>query len=808
MRTVFILCQLILVLPLYAQYRISGTVLDMATREPLAFVNIISADGKFGASTDIEGRFTIQSSEKIELLRISYIGYYSREYLVDHSLSRQIIYLEKGNTELETVEVLPGINPADTLMERVYANRKRNDPEKSIHFSYTSYNKLIVTLAIDSTLFLHPEKIAQLDTNKKQVIELFEKQHLFMAESVTERQFRLPDNNKETVIASRISGFQNPVFNLLATELQSFTFYREYISLGGIQYEGPVAPNASKRYFFLIEDTLFTARDTLWRVSFRPKKGKSFNGMKGVLLISSNGFALVQVIAEPANKKSQDLGIKIMQQYEFVASRQWFPVQLNTTLFFPNVEIENMELVGYANAYLSNIKIDPEQKKKNSPAYIALETDPDAGKREENFWNDHRTDSLNEKERTTYHVIDSLGKAQKLERRFNAMMYLLDGQVPIKKINLDLTRLISFNDYEGFRAGLGLRTNDRISNYFSIGGYFAYGFKDKNWKYGADLLLKIPGKDVHLNLNWQHDLEETGGVAFFERRGMNLSQDLSELYRNRFDFSDKYEAVFGCRLNKHIKVFPYANVQYRTSFPGYGQQISMSNGVDLFRDEYILAETGLGIRIQLRERLIRSGNRIISEGSNFPLIWIKFSHGTDQLASGELNYNKVDLRIEKRHRIRRMGHFSYRLQAGMVDGQQLPLGILYNPRGTWRPIRELNVVSGYGFEVMRTNEFLTDKYAALHFRYEMGSLFFKGKFKPQFIIASNHYSGSLNQQKLLLPDVKVPTGIYSESGLMVNSIIRSGISGMGIGFFYRYGNHAFESRIDNIAIKISFSFVM
>jgi len=79
--------------------------------------------------------------------------------------------------------------------------------------------------------------------------------------------------------------------------------------------------------------------------------------MKGVLLISSNGFALVQVIAEPANKKSQDLGIKIMQQYEFAASRQWFPVQLNTTLFFPNVEIENMELVGYANAYLTNIKI-------------------------------------------------------------------------------------------------------------------------------------------------------------------------------------------------------------------------------------------------------------------------------------------------------------------------------------------------------------------------------------------------------------------------------------------------------------------
>ena len=46
------------------------------------------------------------------------------------------------------------------------------------------------------------------------------------------------------------------------------------------------------------------------------------------------------------------------------------------------------------------------------------------------------------------------------------------------------------NGYEGVRLGGGLRTNAKLSRFFSVGGYGAYGFKDRMAKYGGDLRVK------------------------------------------------------------------------------------------------------------------------------------------------------------------------------------------------------------------------------------------------------------------------------------------------------------------------------
>ncbi|MBX7095900.1 MAG: DUF5686 and carboxypeptidase regulatory-like domain-containing protein [Flavobacteriales bacterium] len=789
----------------YGQYSISGTVMDGSTHEALAFVNIITTDGSVGTATDIEGKFVLRSTSPITEIRLSYIGYHTRVFSIQNPADRQIIYLEKHDTELDVIEVLPGINPADTIMEKVYKNRKRNDPESSTSFSYSSYNKMIVTMALDSVYIRNPQKIAELDTNTREAISFFEQQHLFIAESTTDRFYYSANHQFEEVHASRISGFKNPVFTLLATELQSFTFYHEFISLGGIQYEGPIAANASRRYFFLIEDTIFSETDTSWVISFRPKKGKKFSGMKGRMTISSNGFAIANVIAEPIVQGNETISLKIQQRYDFLLKQQWFPVELNTIMYFPAIQLEKMEAIGIANTYITNVVLNPEKKKSNI-GFVDLSHDPDVASKDENYWMERRRDSLSEKELRTYEVIDSIGEKAHLERRTNTLMYLLEGQWPIGKISLDLDKIIQFNDYEGFRAGLGVHTNSRLSRYFSIGAYGAYGFKDKSAKYGADLKLMLPERDIELKLSWQQDLAETGGVEYFGKKNSLTNEDLSDLFRNRMDSVQKTELIFGARIFKFFKSYTFANIQSRKSYSEYGIR-SIYDQYSIYREAYNLAEAGIAVRFQFGEKFISSNGRLISKGSNFPVVWLKASFGSDQLAGGEIAYQKFDFRIEKRHRIARFGSISYRIDAGKIIGTSLPFSLMYNPRGTWREIRELNVFSGFGFEVMRTNEFLCSEYLAIHFRYDFPSLKIGKKFQPIPGIVSNAFMGLNHVPSIYLPQgVKSSENPYLESGILLNNLIRSGVSGIGIGAFYRYGAQSLPNGIDNWAFKLSFSF--
>lgn len=60
-----------------AQYRITGSVFDAQTNEPLAGVNIILAGTSTGASTNLSGEFTLTTKEPVDTLVLSCLGYES-----------------------------------------------------------------------------------------------------------------------------------------------------------------------------------------------------------------------------------------------------------------------------------------------------------------------------------------------------------------------------------------------------------------------------------------------------------------------------------------------------------------------------------------------------------------------------------------------------------------------------------------------------------------------------------------------------------------------------------------------------------
>ena len=237
---------LLLCVSTFAQHTFKGKVLDEKSKQPLAFVNILT-DKNYGTTTDIDGNFAFNTKEPIQSIKLSYVGYEPKEI---HPKGKDflVIYLSSTTFQLEEVKILPGENPAHRIIKKVVDNRTQLNPEKSMDFTYDSYSKLYVTAELDSALLNNPEKLAKADSITQRTDSILKTQHLFMMESITQRKYKVPSKNYEKVIASRVSGLQNPTFALLGTQLQSFSFYNTNIYVMDKAYLNPISTNSHKKY--------------------------------------------------------------------------------------------------------------------------------------------------------------------------------------------------------------------------------------------------------------------------------------------------------------------------------------------------------------------------------------------------------------------------------------------------------------------------------------------------------------------------------------------------------------------------------
>ena len=259
------------------------------------------------------------------------------------------------------------------------------------------------------------------DTNVYDAMRFFDQQHLFLVESASRRTFLPPSKDKEEIIAYKVSGFKNPIFSTFANEMQSFSFYDEAIKILGKEYVSPIAPGATRRYFFQLEDTVVNASDTTFTIYYRPRKGKDFIGLEGYLYINTNGFAIEKVIASPYDQK--DMEVQIIQEYAIVENTKWFPSKLSTRLDMKNFQLisalPGSFLQGKGNTYLRSIDIDPENIKKRTFNNVTVSTAEDAGEKKAEEWNELRKYELTERELRTYEMVDSLSEAENLEQKFD-----------------------------------------------------------------------------------------------------------------------------------------------------------------------------------------------------------------------------------------------------------------------------------------------------------------------------------------------------------------------------------------------------
>ncbi len=779
---------------------VKGKVTDANNHKPLAFVNIVSENGETGTVSDIDGKFQINLPVNSCCLKLSYLGYEVVNYTIDHSKEIQNIKMTPASIDLDEVTVFPGINPAHRIINLVIANRDSNNIENLPEFSYVSYDKMILTADADSLMKMDT---ALMDTSALKVRRLLEKQDFFMSETVTERKYMRPKLNQEDVLATKVSGFKNPVIVFMLSQIQSTSFYDEKINILNKNYINPISKGSTKKYFFLLQDTTWDKQgDTTFIISFRPRRNTRFDGLKGFLYINSNQWAVQNVKASPW-KDTTGLTIKIQQSYKQIEG-QWFPVQLNTDIIFTNMKVSSGKhsyaLVAHGNSYLRNINLHPGLRKKDF-GFHEVEVDEDAVKKKEKFWNHYRTDTLSARERETYRVIDSIGRKTNFDKYATTAQSLMSGVIPWGFMDIDINKFFHYNNYEGFYVGMGAHTNHKVSKTVTVGGFLGYGFKDKMFKYGADLSVLVhKPSDSKVRFNYYLNVLPEGGTSFFT----DNNQVWNTNYFGQF-FTKRMNITRGYEINYQFKVKAVRDFTWNVGFIQQTKQAFDNYIYTPFSLEpaqtYRLTKGTFQFRYAYREKIMQTTKGPVSFGSDYPVVWFKYTRGMKGIFNSDFNFSKIDLRILHTINTNYAGSLTWMLSGGISFGDA-PATELYAANGTFAVF---TVYAPYTFGTMRANEFLSDKYASLFLTWDFKDLLFSiGKWKPELLLLTNFTTGTLkNPQQHVNYPVKTFEKGYYESGLVVRKLLNLQVYDLGLGVMYRYGHYQLPNVADNFAYKIS-----
>lgn len=792
-----------------AQKPVQGRVIAQTSGNPLAFVHVLVTETQQGSMTDIDGFFELMVPDSTITIELSYVGYQKKTYHLSPDQDFHLIEMQPQVTELNEVVVFAGENPAHRIIRNVIQNKSRNNPERLNTFQYESYNKFIAIF--DRDFYLERWETER-DSAAFRMMDFADKRHLFIMESVTERKFRYPSRNNETVIANRVSGLKNPLFTTVATELQSFSFYNNHVKVIENKYVNPLNSLAFKSYFYHLKDTLYEKSDTVFVIEYRPRKNARFDGLEGVLYINTDGWAIQNVIAETTAKNDTGMGFRIQQQYARPDGKNWFPVQLNTDIEFQFPEessttsISPIRMLG--RSYLQNIEINPPIDKKDFTPYD-VDFDPHANLLPPDYWSGFRAQPLDVREENTYVFLDSIGRAQNFDRIINTVEPFFYGELPVGPLSFDLRRFYTFNNYEGHRLGAGLYTNQRMSRYWKLGGYFGYGTRDQRWKYGySGEVLLHRRTDLRLGGRFSLDVGERGGTSFNEKQFLLSPSLIRNLYTNTMDITRRQEGYLSFRALQNYLHTEISFASGKTWWEDMYYFMPGNQNLEGFRD-FRFAEASVKMRLAWGETFMNTPLRIIQLPSDLPVFHLNIIKGFDQVQNGEFDYLKIESKLDIHYPIPLLGEHTWILEGGWINRSDLPWPLLYTAKAGGR---KSWVAAPLSFGTMDIDEFVAHQYVSLSFMHNFRSLLLRTQsYEPELVLITNLGWGMLsNEEKHIYPQMQGWEKGYFESGFAINKIlpqkwVRRIVLGMspGIEFMYRYGPYALEDPMQNLTIKMT-----
>jgi hypothetical protein len=562
---------LLLILVSFTNYaQIKGTVSD-DKGNPLPFVTVFEEDSYNGTTSNEKGNYelNVKTAGKHSVV-FQYLGFKTQKTTIQTENKPYLLDVKmmEESYSLKEVVINKKINPAIAIIKNAIANKKENT-EKTDRYKADFYSRGIFKLK-NAPKKIFGQKIGDmngaLDSTGTGIISL--------SETFSKISFEKPNNLKEVVTASKVSGRDNG-YSYNTARSSFYDFYDNTVNFG-VNMISPLADNAFNYYKFKLESTFNDENNqTINKIEVIAKRD-SEPVFEGYIYIVEDSWAIYAV----------DLNIKgYRMKEEFVDGmtlKQNFIYNKNNKIWAKstqsldiNAGAFGIKFIGKYTYVYSNYEFVKSFAKKTFTNEITS-VEINANKKDSIFWNANRPIPLTLEESNDYTRKDSIYKVRNSKKYLDSIdqkgnkfkiLKLITGYTyrnSSEKKSFSYEGLfnlssLSFNTIQGYNFDSGFKYTNWKDNekgkYTSIGTKLNYGFSDDR--------LRITGQFIHRFNNQDYATVSVSGgntVRQFNNNQPinNLTNSVSSLF-----FKDNYMKLY--------------NVEFAQI--GYSQDIA--NGVNL-----------------------------------------------------------------------------------------------------------------------------------------------------------------------------------------------------------------------------------
>lgn len=675
-----------------AQAQLVGKVTD-TNNNPLPFVNIYLKDSYKGTTTNDNGNYKLTISETGQYQVIfQFLGYKTVTKTINATSLPHVlnVTLQEESVSLDEVVLNNGEDPAYRIIRQTINNRRLN-LEKNSAYTADFYSRGI--WRVEDL----PEKIlgqevgdfdGALDSTRTGII--------YLSETISEIAYQKPDDFKEKIIASKVSGNDNG-FSFNSAQDANFSFYENTIDINAA-IVSPIADNALNYYKYKLDGVFYEENKLINKIKVTPKRPNDRVWEGFIYLVEDDWQLYGTELTTTGSAIQVPMVTKLIfkQNFKFdTKTDSW--VKRSQTIDF-GFKFLGFQGDGQFIAVYSNYDFKPQFSENTFSNEVLLFTE-NANKKDSIFWKGTRPVPLTNEELKDYIKKDSIQELRKSKKYLDSVdavsnkFRLLDPitgytyKNTYNKWRLNYEGIIpgiNFNTVQGWNAAAGLQYfkwyDENQTEWLSIYGDATYGISEdrlrftggitKNFNRTNRLRLSLFGGSKVQQFNASEPISpivNTVSTLFFERNYMKVY----ELNYAKIAYSQ--ELFNGLRLftnagfeqrkplfnTTDYVTIPNDDVSYTSNNP-----INSSDFDNAAITEHELFKTTISAAITFGQKYMTYPDGKYNLGNNkYPALNITFENGLGA-SNKDYNYSQLKASVYQSINTGNKGEFAYRLKGG------------------------------------------------------------------------------------------------------------------------------------------------
>ncbi len=717
---------------------INGCVKDSVTGEGLAMVTVFMTGANEGVLTADDGAFSIATTKNFKCLTVSAVGYKPKQVYVTKGASNHINILMQPTTVMLNELVVTKKqkytkkgNPAVAFVEKIMAHKHDFDPKGHDYYSYGKYEKMSLgfndfSQVANKNLILRKFKFLSdyMDTSEitgKKILPLSIK------EKVSTEYFRKsPSTHKEYVTGIKNAGLdesfdQESVKRFLDDVFREIDIFGNDVTFMQNRFVSPLSNIGTNFYKYYLNDTIDIDGEKCVELSFVPFTPQAFGFLGRIYVpLGDSTYFIKKVKLNVPRHINLNYVEHVFIEQDYIKGSDGSRLKTKDDMTVEFKVLPNTQgMYARRETAYKNFSFDtPEDLTVFGKSGEQIISD-DANYLPDQFWADNRPAVSKSDEGTIKKMLQRLRQSKLFYWSEKVIVTLVSGYIRINgndsKFDFGpMNTTISGNSLEGLRLRVGGMTTANLNNHLFAKGYAAYGFKDKKWKYQAQVEYSFNEKKYHTNefpinsirIKHQYDVDQLGQHYMYTNAdnvflALKRQTDDKINYLRTSEIEYKLETKRGFSFSVGIQHNIHEASQFLPFENGYG---------DVFK-RYTEAGFNMTLRYAPGEKFYQTRNYRIPINLDAPIITLSQTYVPKGFLGSDYEINKTELGIQKRFWFSAFGYTDIILKAGKIWSKvSYPDLLLPNANLSY-------TIQPESYTLLNAMEFANDQYLSWDFTY-------------------------------------------------------------------------------------------